>query len=154
MEITINGHKARALIDPWPINGDLILANFCYLNKIPIDDMDAQPLETAIKVSRSTMTKKTNVELNIQGNKISKSFSVSNLRNWYAILVQHFLANLNVIIDVKNNKVSIHPIGKPRHHLHMLRKHCHTVSTAACSIDDYNADISYNSSSHAEETDL
>ena len=72
VEITINGYKAHALIDPCTINGDLISANCCFLNQIPTEDMDAKPLETAIKGSRSTMTKKATVELNMQGNKISR----------------------------------------------------------------------------------
>ena len=65
VEITINGHKEHALIDSCTINADLISANFCFLNKIPTEEMDAKPLKTAIKGSRSTMTKKANVELNI-----------------------------------------------------------------------------------------
>ena len=154
IEITINGHKAHVLIDPCTINSDLISANFCFLNKIPTEDMDAKPLETAIKGSRSTMTKKANVELNIQGNKISRVFYVSNLRDWDAILGQPFLATLNVIMDVKNNKVSIQPIGKPRQQLYMLQKQSHAVSTAACSIYNYDDKIFYDLSSHAEETDL
>ena len=32
VEITINSHKVYALIDPWTMNGDLISANFCFLN--------------------------------------------------------------------------------------------------------------------------
>ena len=51
VEITINRHKAHALIDPCTINGDFISTNFCFLNKIPTEDMDAKLLETAIKGS-------------------------------------------------------------------------------------------------------
>ena len=65
VEIIINGHKAHALIDSCSINGDLISANFCFHNKVPTEDMDAKLPETAIKSSRSTMTKKVNVEVNI-----------------------------------------------------------------------------------------
>ena len=71
VEITINGYKAHALIDPCTINGDLISANFCFLKQIPTEDMDAKSLETAIKGSRSTITKQATVELNIHRNKIS-----------------------------------------------------------------------------------
>ena len=56
-------------------------------------------------------------------------------------------------MDVKNNKVCIQPIDKPRQQLHMLQKQSHSVSTAACSIYDYDNDISYDSSSYAAETD-
>ena len=153
VEITINGYKAHALIDPCTINGDLISANFCFLNRIPTQDTDAKPLETAIKGSRSTMTKRANVERNILGNTSSRSFYVSNLRDCDIILGQAFLATLNVILHVKNNQVSIQPIGKPRQQLSMLQKESHVVSTAACSIYDYDDDISCDLSSHAEETD-
>ena len=44
VEITINGHNAYALIDPCTINGNLISANFCLLNKIRTEDMYAKPL--------------------------------------------------------------------------------------------------------------
>ena len=56
VEISINGHKAYALIDTCTINGDLISANFCFFNRIPTEDIDTKPLKTAIKGSRSTMT--------------------------------------------------------------------------------------------------
>ena len=114
VEITINGYEAHVLIDSCTINGDLISANFCLRNKITTEDMDAKPLETAIKGRRSTMTKKADVELNIQGNKISISFYVPNLTDWHSTLGQPLLATLNVIMDVKNNQVSIQPIGKSR----------------------------------------
>ena len=45
------------------------------------------------------------------------------------------------------------PTGKPRHQLHMLQKPSPAVSTVACSIDEYDNDISNESSSHAPETD-
>ena len=153
VEMTINCHTAHPWIDTCTINGDLILANFYFLNPIPTEDKDVKSLEIAIKASRSTMTKKANVVLNIQGNNISRSFYVSNLRDWNAIFGQPFRATLNVIIDVKNHKLAIQPIGKPRQQLHMLQKQSHAVSTAACSIYDYDDDISNDSSSHAPETD-
>ena len=153
VEITIHGHKAHALIDPCTINVDLISVNFYFLNKIPTEDMDAKPLETAIKGSRPTMTTKVTVELNIRGNEISRTFYISNLSDWDAILGPPFLATLNVIMDVQNNMVFIQPIGKPRQQLYMLQKQSHAVSTAACAFYNYHHDISYDSSSHVPETD-
>ena len=153
IEITINGHKAHALIDPCTINGGLISANRCFRNEIPTENMDAEPLETAIKGSRSTITKQATVELNIQENKISRTFHVSNLRDWDAILGQPFLATLNVIMDVRNIKVSIQPTRSPRQQLDMLQKQSQAVSTIACSIYDYEDDVSDDPSSHAHETD-
>ena len=153
VEITINSHKAHALIDPCTINGHFISANFFVLNKIPTEDMDAKPLETAIKGRRSTMTKKATVELNIQENQSRRTLYVSNLRDRDAILGQPFLATLNVILDMKHNMVSIQPTGKPRKQLYILPLQSNAVSTAACSIYDYNHDISYDLSSHAPGTD-
>ena len=99
------------------------------------------------------MTQKSTVELHIQGYKISTIFYVSNPRDWHAILGQSFLETLNVIMNVKNNMVAMQSTGKPRQQLHMLQKQSHTVSTAACSIYDYDDDISYDSCTHASETD-
>ena len=153
VEITINGHKAHALMDPCTIDDDLIAANFCLLNNIPTQDVDAEPLKTAIKGSRSTMTKEATVERNIQGNKIGKPCSVSNLRDCDTIFVQPFLAIPNVIMDIKNYKVSIQPTGKPRQQLFMQQKQSHAISTAAHSIYTHDDDVCYYSSSHAPETD-
>ena len=97
------------------------------------------------------MTKKATVELNMQRDKISSTFYVSNCGDWDAILGQPFQATLHVIMNVKNNKVSIQPTEKLRQQLHMLQKQAHAVSTAACSIYD-DDDFSNNSSSDAPET--
>lgn len=120
VEITINANKAHALIDPGTINGELTSANSCCPNRIPTEDINSKPLETGIKGSRSTMTKKANVELNIQDNKISRTFYVSNLRDRDAILWQPSLPTLNVIMYIKTKKVSIKLMGKHRQELHML----------------------------------
>ena len=74
--------------------------------------MDAKQLEIAIKDRRSTMTKDATVILNMQGNKISSTFYISNLRDWDAILGQLFLAVLHMIMDVRNNKISIQSMWK------------------------------------------
>ena len=81
--------------------------------------MDAKPLETAIKGSRSTMTQKATVGLNIQGNEIRRTLYFSHLRDCDDMLGEPYLATRNVIMDVKNNKVSIQPTGKPREQLPM-----------------------------------
>ena len=79
VEITINRYKVHALIQPCTINGDHMSGNFCFRNSIPTEDIHDKLLETTIKASRSTMTKKATVELNTSGNKISRTFYVSNL---------------------------------------------------------------------------
>ena len=56
-------------------------------------------------------------------------------------------------MDVKNDKVFIQPTGTPRQQLYMLQKQSHAVSTAACSISDYDYHIYNDSISHARETD-
>ena len=75
------------------------------------ENMDTKPLDRENKGCRCTMTKKANVELNIQDNKISSSCYVSNLRGWDAILGQPLLSTLNVIMDITNNMVSMQPTG-------------------------------------------
>ena len=115
--------------------------------------MDAKPLKTASKGSGSTITNKATVAHNVQGRKICRTFYVSNIRDWDAILGQPFLSTPNVIMDVMNNKVSIQPIGKLRQQLYMLPKQSNAVCTAACSIYDYDDDICYDSSSHVPQTE-
>ena len=44
VEITINGHKAHALIHSCTINGDCVSGTFCFQNQIPTEAMDAKPL--------------------------------------------------------------------------------------------------------------
>ena len=99
------------------------------------------------------MTENVTIELNIERNEMSRIFYVSNLRDWDPILGQTSLATLNVIMDAKNNKVSIQPTGKPRLQLHMEQKPSHAVSTAACSIYDYDDHTAYYSFLHAPERD-
>ena len=57
VEMTIHCHKAHTLIDPHTYNVAFISATFGFLNDIPTHDINAKYLETAIKGTRSTMTK-------------------------------------------------------------------------------------------------
>ena len=56
-------------------------------------------------------------------------------------------------MDVRHNKVAIQYIWKSKQQLHILQKQSHTVSTAACSIYDYDDDIYNDSFAHAPGTD-
>jgi len=64
-EITINRYKAHVLLDPSTQGGDVISNNFCVLFKLPLTQMEKKPLETAIQGSRSPMTNKTTVLINL-----------------------------------------------------------------------------------------
>ena len=89
----------------------------------------------------------------MQANMICRTSYFSTVRNWDPILVQPFLIDVNVIMDVRNKMVSMHPTGKPRQQFHILYKQSHAVSTVACSIYVYDHDIWNNSSSHVPEID-
>jgi len=73
-EIKINGYKAHVLLDPCTQGGDLISNNFCIPFKLPLTQMEKKPLETAIQGSRSPMTNKTTVSINVQGYKKKEPF--------------------------------------------------------------------------------
>ena len=64
-KILVNGYEALALFDPCTQNGDLISNRFCQLYNIPTKDMEKKLLETAVLGSKSMMTQKAEVELNI-----------------------------------------------------------------------------------------
>ena len=65
-EITINGYKPHVLLDSCIQGGDLISNNFCRLFKLPLTQMEKKLLETAIQGSKSPVTNKTIVLINIQ----------------------------------------------------------------------------------------
>ena len=157
-EIRINGARANVLIDPCTVGADLIAAQFCHLHNIPTEEMPLKSLFTAIKGSKSTMTKKATIEVDVQGHKEIRTFLVSNLMNWDAIIGHPMLHHLNTVMNVKDNRVSIQPRGKMRYHLNMLDRVTETpvMPTAATFTEDYDSPydlpISYDSSSHAYET--
>jgi len=121
-EITINGYKAHILLDPCTQGGDLISNNFCTLFKLPLIQMEKNPLETAIQGSKSPMTNKTTVLINIQGYEEERTFYAGNLRNWDAILGEPALKKLKAIMHIHDNMISIQPPGMARYNLIMLQK--------------------------------
>jgi len=121
-EITINKYKAHVFLDPCTQGGDLISNNFCILFKLPLTQMEKKPLETAIQGSRSPMTNKTTVLINVQGYEKERTFYAANLRNWDAILVEPALKKLKVIMNIHHNMISIQPPGMGRYNLIMEQK--------------------------------
>jgi len=80
-EITINVYKAHELLDPYTQRGDPKSNNFGTLFKLPLTQLKKKPLETAIQGSRSPMTNKTRVIINVQRYEEERNFYVANLRN-------------------------------------------------------------------------
>ena len=82
--------------------------------------MPPKSLFTAIKGSKSTMTTKATMEVDLQGHMEITTFLVSNLMDWYAISGHPMLHHLHTVMNVKNNRVSIQLRGKIRYDLNML----------------------------------
>jgi len=121
-EITINGFKAHVLLDPCTQGGDLISNNFCTSFKLPLTQMEKKALETAMQRSRSPITNKTTVIINVQGYEEERTFDAANLRNWEAILGEPALKKLKAIMKIHDNMISIQPPGMARCNLIMPQK--------------------------------
>jgi len=121
-EIPINGYKAHVLLDSCTHRGDLISNNFCIQFKLLLIQMEKKPLETAMQGSRSPITNKTTVLINLQGYEEERaSFYAANLRNWDAILGELALKKLKAMINIHDNMISIQPPGIPRYDLIILQ---------------------------------
>jgi len=121
-DITINGYKAHVLLDLCVQGGDLIFNNFGTMFKLPLTQMETKLLETAIQGSRSPMTNKTTVLINVQGYEEERTFYAANLRNWDAISGEAALKKLKAIINIHDNMISIQPPEMVRYDLIMLQK--------------------------------
>ena len=121
-EIRINGARANRVSDSCTIAADLISAQFCHRHNIPTEEMPHQFLFTAIEGSKSTMTKKATIEVDVQGQKEIRTLLVSNLMDWDAIIGHLMLHHLNTVMNVNDNSVSIQPKGKMRYDLNMLAR--------------------------------
>ena len=121
--------------------------------------MPPKSLFTAIKGSKSTVTKKATIEVDVQGHKEFRTFLGSNLMDWDAIIGHPMLHHLNTVMNVKDNRVSIQPKGKMRYDLNMLDRVTETpvMQAAATYTEDndspYDSPISCNSWSHEYETE-
>ena len=156
-EIRINGAGGNVLIDPCPVGADLIAARFCHLQNIPTEEMPSKSLFTAIKGSKSTMTKKATIEVDVQGHNEIRTFLVRNLMDWDAIIGHSMLHHLNTVMNVRDNRVPIQPSGTMRYDLNMLDTVTETlVIQAAFTFTEtydspYDTPIPYDSWSHAYE---
>ena len=158
-EISMNGARANVLIDPCTVGTDLILAQFCHVHHIPTEDMPLKSLFTARKGCKSTMTTKATIEVDVQGHKDITTFLVSNLMDWDAIIGHAMLHHLNTVKNVKDNRVSIQSKGKMTCDLNMLDRVTDTpvmqvVPTFSEDYESpYDSPISFDSTSHAYETE-
>ena len=157
-EIRINGASANVLIDPCTVGADLISPQFCHLHNIPTEEMPAKSLFTAIKGSKSTLSKKATIEGHVQGHKAIRTFLLSNIMNWDATIAHPILHHRNTVMHVKDNRVSIQHKEIIRYDLNMLDRVTDTpVMQAAATFTEecdspYDSPISYESSSHAYTT--
>ena len=120
--------------------------------------MPSKSFFTAITGSKSTMTKKATIEVDVQGHKEFRTFLVNNLMDWDAIIGHPMLHHHNIVMNVQDNRVSIQPKGKMRYALNMLNRVTETavMQGAATFTEDYDSPYdslkSDDSSSHAHET--
>src|SRR5437879_10834333 len=84
--------------------------------------MQRKPLETAVQGSKSMMTQKAELDLNIQGYKVKIHFYVANLKTWDVILGEPALTELDAIMDIRHNTTSIKPKHQPRIELQMMQR--------------------------------
>jgi len=110
------------LLDPCTQGGHLISNNFCTLFKLPLTQMEKKPLEIAIQGSKSPITNKTTVFINIQGYEEERTFYAATLRNWDAILGEPGLKKLKALMNIHNNMISIQRPGIGRYNLIITQK--------------------------------
>ena len=105
------------------------------------------------------MTNKATIEVVVQGLEEIRTFLVSNLMDWDAIIGHPMLYHLNTGMSVNDNRVSIQLTGKLRYDLNMLDRVTETrvLQAAATFTGDYDSPcdspISHDSLSHAHETE-
>ena len=82
----MNSHPALARIDLQTIGGDLVSAQFVYLYKLPVVNIEPKTLATAIKGSKRNVEKTCELELNCVGYEETRMFYVLHLFDWDMIL--------------------------------------------------------------------
>ena len=158
-EIRMKRARANVRIDPCTVGADLISARFCNPHNIGTEEMTAKSLFTENKGSKSTITKKSSIEVDVQGYKEIRTFLLSNLMHRDAIIGHPMLHHLNTVMRIKDVRVRIHPAGKMRYDFNMHDRVTETpVMQAAATYtedDDTPCDspISYYALSHALETE-
>jgi len=96
------------LLDLCIQGGDLISNFFCILLKLPLTQLEKKPLETAIQGSRSLITNKATLLINVQGYEEERTFYAANLINWDTILGEPALKKLKAIMIIHDNIIK-HP---------------------------------------------
>jgi len=134
----INGKNAQVLIDPCTMHGNLISNQLCDMYQIPTEKTDQKILGTAIKGSKSYISAKATVEVDIQGHKETITFYVANLNEWNVILGNPALTRLRAVMHIAENQVSIYSKEKEPITVQMLDKQTMEYpSTAAQYIHAY-----------------
>jgi len=78
-KLKINGKDTQVLIDPCTMYGNLISNQFYDIYKIPTEKTDPKILGTTIKRSKSYISAKATVEVDLQGHKENITFYVAKL---------------------------------------------------------------------------
>ena len=117
--VKVNGHTALALIDLQTIGGDLISAQFVYLYKLLLVKIEPKTTATAIKGSKGTIDKTSEVEINWGGFEETRIFYVAHLSGWDMILGKPALQDVRATISAGTAPVTIQPPGMNRFPLRM-----------------------------------
>ena len=98
-------------------------------------------LFTASEGSKSTMTKKATIEVDVQGYKGITTFVVSDLMDWDAIIGHPMWHHHNTVMTVKDNRLSIQARGKMRYDPDMLNTvtETHVMHATATWTEDYDS---------------
>ena len=121
--------------------------------------MPAKSLFIAIKGSKSTLTRRATIEVDVQRQKEIRTFLVSNLIDWDVIIAYLILHHLKSVIHIKDNRVFIQPKGKMRYDHNMLDRVTVTlIMVAEATFTEeydlpYDSPLSYDSSSNAHTTE-
>ena len=89
---------------------------------------------TAIKRAQSTITKKATVEVDVPGHKEIRTFLITKLMDWNAIIGHLMLHHLDTGMNIQDNTVFMQRNEKMRFDLHMLEKVTDTPVMQAAAI--------------------
>src|SRR5438105_13165543 len=84
--------------------------------------MQRKPLETAVQGSKSMMTHKAELDLDIQGYKVKIPFYVANLKSWNIILGEPALTELDAIMHIKQSATFIKLKDQSRMELKIMQR--------------------------------
>ena len=135
----MNGHPALALLYLQTIGADPISAQFVYLYKLPVLEIEPNTLATAINVSKGTIGQICDVELNWGGYEETRIFYEAQLSGWDMMLRRPRLQDIRATISAGTASGIIQPRSMDRFCLRMWRGNLVTdqkydLSTAVNSI--------------------